>query len=292
MRMLHRLNYLHLFALLILSILVSFQPQTIKRKIFDVHLHGSPSSGKQLRALQSGGVYKTCISTSWALQDTYREVKGIDLLFGLMLPCPGGRVPYSLQMCYEDGSDFPEPTWVEKQVQAGKVDFFGEMLSQYYGISSSDSVLYPYYRIALKYNLPVGIHTGSAGPDHGCPDFSEAMGNPELLRSMLNSFPGLKVWIMHGGAPYVDETIRIMKDFPHVYADLSAINFPAILPEERFATIVKRLVDAGLEDRLMFGSDNNDISAVIGSIERLPFLSSAQKDKIFFQNAERFFTIN
>lgn len=289
MRKIFRLNYLHFGSVLLLSVLISFQPRSNKRKVFDVHLHGSRSSSEQLKTLQSEGVYKACLSTSWALQETYREMKGIDVAFGLMLPCPNGKVPYSLQMCYEDGSEFPKIAWVERQVQEGKVDFFGEILSQYYGMSSSDSALYPYYRIALKYNLSVGVHTGSAGPNHGCPNFSEAMGSPELLRRMLTSFPGLKVWIMHGGAPYVNETIQIMKDFPNVYTDLSAINFPGILPEKQFETIVKSLIDAGLENKLMFGSDNNDIGTVIKSIDKLSFLSSLQKDKIFFENAERFF---
>lgn len=40
----------------------------------------------------------------------------------------------------------------------------------------------------------------------------------------------------------------------------------------------------------MFGSDNGDIEKVIASLEDLDFLSKEQKDKIFFQNAERFFT--
>jgi hypothetical protein len=279
----------HIVIVLILSGSVSFIPEATKRKVFDVHLHGSKSSTEQLKALRSEGVYKACISTSWSLQETYRETKDIELTFGLMLPCPNGKVPYSLQNCYEDGSEYPSIDWVEKQVQQGKIDYFGEILSQYYGVSSSDSSLFPYYRIALKYNLPVGIHTGSAGPNHGSPNFSEAMGNPELLRQMLTQFPRLKVWIMHGGVPYIRETIQIMKDFPNVYADLSAINFPPILPEKQFEAIVNDLIDAGLEDRLMFGSDNNDISTVIRSIERITFLSAKQKEKIFFSNAETFF---
>jgi hypothetical protein len=283
------INYRHVVIVLVLSGLVSFIPKASKRKVFDVHLHGSRSPTEQLTDLRSEGVYKACISTSWPLQETYRDTKDIELMFGLMLPCPNGKVPYSLQNCYEDGSEYPAINWVEKQVQQGKIDYFGEILSQYYGVSSSDSSLFPYYRIALKYNLPVGIHTGSAGPNHGSPNFSEAMGNPELLRGMLTHFPGLKVWIMHGGAPYIRETLQIMKDFPNVYADLSAINFPPILPEKQFEGIVNDLIDAGLEDRLMFGSDNNNISTVISSIERISFLSTSQKEKIFFNNAETFF---
>jgi hypothetical protein len=282
-------NRYWLFAILLVLTSWTSQPSLTERKLFDVHLHGSKSIDDQLKALRSAGVYRACISTSWPLQEEYRNTNDIDLTFGLMLPCPNGKVPYSLQNCYEDGREYPDIGWVEKQVQQGRIDFFGEILSQYYGVSSSDSTLFPYYRLALKYNLPVGIHTGSAGPDHGSPNFSEAMGNPELLREMLSRFPMLKVWIMHSGAPYVAETIQIMKDFPNVYADLSAINFPRILPEKQFESVMKQLLEAGLENRLMFGSDNNDIKVVTASIDRLSFLSDAQKEKIYFRNAERFF---
>jgi hypothetical protein len=290
MKNLFPINYLLVVMILLLFGLVSFQQTAYNRKVFDVHLHGSKSSSEQLKFLQSEGVYRACISTSWSLQETYRETKDIVLAFGLMLPCPNGKVPYSLQKCYENGSEYPNINWVEKQILQGKIDFFGEILSQYYGISSSDSSLFPYYRLAVRYNLPVGIHTGSAGPNHGCPNFSEAMGNPGLLRQMLTQFPELKIWIMHGGAPFVKETIQIMKDFPNVYTDISAINFPPILPEKQFESVLKQLIDAGLENRIMFGSDNNEISTVINSIERIPGLSDAQKEKIFFKNAERFFS--
>jgi uncharacterized protein len=283
------LNYPALVIAVLIFGLTSFQQRIERIKIFDTHLHGSKSLAGQLRSLQSAGVYRACISTSWPLQETYRYAKDIDLSFGLMLPCPNGKVPYSLQQCYGDGSEYPDTTWVEKQVRQGKIDFFGEILSQYYGVSSSDSSLFPYYRIALKYKLPVGIHTGSAGPNHGSPNFTEAMGNPELLRPMLSKFPGIKVWIMHAGAPYVKETVQIMKDFPSVYCDVSAINFPSILPQNHFESIIKTLIEAGLGNRLMFGSDNNDIRITSQAILRLPFLSTEQKEKIFFKNAETFF---
>jgi predicted TIM-barrel fold metal-dependent hydrolase len=41
----------------------------------------------------------------------------------------------------------------------------------------------------------------------------------------------------------------------------------------------------------MFGTDNGNIDKVIGAVRGLPFLSREQKDKIFYQNAERFFTL-
>jgi hypothetical protein len=258
-------------------------------KIFDVHLHGSASPSVQIRALQNAGVYRSALSTSWDLQQQYGNTDSMDLLRGLMVPCPSGKVPYSLQKCFENNSEWPSLQWVEEQIKLRKIQFLGEVLSQYHGISSSDSMLMPYYQLAEKYGIPVGIHTGSAGPDHGCPNFSEKMGNPKLMEELLTRFSGLKVWIMHAGAPYVQETIDMMKKFPRLYTDVSAINNPFILPPAEFAKVMKLLVENGLEDRIMFGSDNGPIDATIHSINSLEFLTSQQKEKIFFKNAEIFF---
>src|SRR5688500_6379429 len=59
-----------------------------------------------------------------------------------MVPCPNGKVPYSLQKCFEDGKKYPGIRWVEEQIKLGKIDFLGEVLSQYYGISSFDSACF------------------------------------------------------------------------------------------------------------------------------------------------------
>ncbi|HEY0679989.1 MAG TPA: amidohydrolase family protein [Chitinophagaceae bacterium] len=261
------------------------------QKVFDVHIHGSKDMSAQLVALEQAGVYRAAISTSWDLQNAYRGKSKINMLYGLMLPCPEGKVPYSLQNCYDDGKDWPSVKWVETQIKNGKINFIGEILSQYYGISSSDSSLNPYYALAENYGLPVGIHTGGAGPDHGSPNFNMEMGNPFYMENLLSRFPKLKVWIMHGGDQFYREAIAIMLQHNQVYADISVISNPEIVPADRFAHIMKTYVAAGLEDRLMFGSDNGDIKKIIAAVEELEFLSDRQKNKIFYENAERFFAL-
>lgn len=276
-------------SFVLLTGLLLISKYTLCQKVFDVHLHGGKDPASQMLDLQKAGVYKAAISTSWDLQNSYRNTTGMHVLYGLMFPCPNGKVPYSLQPCFGNGEDWPSIDWVEQQIKDGKIDYFGEVLNQYYGMSSSDSLLFPYYRLALKYNLPVGIHTGGAGPDHGSPDFKMEMGNPLLLNSMLSQFPGLKVWIMHSGDQYYKETIKVMKEHKWVYADISVISNPDIVPKEKFFTIMNTFIDAGLEDRLMFGTDNGDIKKVIASVESLHFLSVDQKKKLYHENAERFF---
>lgn len=267
----------------------AFTSKSNKLRVYDVHLHGDSSPEKQLSNLTANGVYTIAVSTSWAQQQTYQSSKELEILHGLFVPCPNGKVPYSLQQCFEDGKEWPDVNWVEQQIKDKKIDFIGEVLAQYHGISSSDSLMYPYYALAEKYNLPVGIHTGSAGPNHGSPNFKEELGNPLLLKETLVKFPKLRVWLMHGGGPYVKDCIVMMKAHPELYTDISVLNNPNIIPAKDFAVVMKEFIDAGLEDRLMFGSDNADIKIAIASVQQLDFLTVKQKEKIFYLNAEMFF---
>lgn len=276
--------------LILILLTFLFESYTIySQKVFDTHIHGETNPDIQMQQLETSGVYKAAISSSWDLQNTYRNKFKIELLHGLMLPCPNGKVPYSNQLCFANGKDLPDIKWVEQQINNGKIDFIGEILSQYYGISSSDKLLYPYYALAEKYNLPVGIHTGLAGPNHGSPNFRVGLGSPILMEDLILKFPKLKIWIMHSGYPFIEETVGIMRVYWNVYTDISVIANPDNIPYKDFYATMKRLIDAGLENRLMFGSDNGDIKQVIESVNKLDFLSSEQKEKIFYKNAEQFF---
>ncbi|RXK62835.1 amidohydrolase [Lacibacter luteus] len=262
-----------------------------KRKVFDVHLHGDPAPEKQLSNLSANDVYAVAVSTSWTEQQQYKTSDKLTVLHGLFVPCPNGKVPYSKQLCFADGKEWPEISWVEQQIKERKIDFIGEVLTQYHGVSMSDTMMDPYYALAEKYNLPVGIHTGSAGPNHGCPNFKEEMGNPLLLKNTLAKFPKLRVWLMHAGGPFVKECLTMMKEHPGLYTDISVLNNPNIIPPEAFAAVMKEFIDARLEDRLLFGSDNADIKTTITSVQTLDFLSAQQKEKIFHLNATAFFTV-
>ena len=118
------------------------------------------------------------------------------------------------------------------------------------------------------------------------------MGDPALMKDILVKFPGLKIWIMHAGAPYLKGTLETLSAYPQVYADISVLANPDIVKNEDFRPYMKALIDSGFENRLMFGSDNGDLDKMINAINELDFLTSEQKEKIFFKNADTFFAIN
>lgn len=90
------------------------------QKIFDVHIHGDKDPSKQLAELVSNGVYKAAISTSWDLQTNYKTTADLIVLQGLLLACPEGKVPYSLQYCFPDQKNFLISTGLNRVLKKTK----------------------------------------------------------------------------------------------------------------------------------------------------------------------------
>ena len=63
-------------------------------------------------------------------------------------------------------------------------------------------------------------------------------------------------------------------------------------PRKAFYNYLQRLVDAGFENRIMFGSDEmvwpDALSAAIDSVLNAPLLTPQQKRDILYENAARF----
>ena len=177
-----------------------------------------------------------------------------------------------------------------------KIRVFGELALQYEGKTLADPMLEPYLSICERMGIPVALHTGIAAPNTPytcCPKFRTNLGNPQLIEEVLVKHPQLKIQLMHMGAPYLAETKAIMAIYPQVYADLGAIDW--ILPVPEFYNYLKSFIDAGFGNRIMYGSDqmgwDDAIPLSIKNIERAPFLTEAQKQDIFYNNAVRFYNI-
>jgi predicted TIM-barrel fold metal-dependent hydrolase len=126
------------------------------------------------------------------------------------------------------------------------------------------------------------------------PDFLGGMraynANPLQLEDVLVKYPNVKLHIMHGGWPYVEDLKALMYAHPNVYIDLAVVNW--ILPQEEFNAYLKSLVSAGFGDRIMYGSDQMTwpevISVGIETINNADFLTLEQKEDIFYDNAAKF----
>jgi predicted TIM-barrel fold metal-dependent hydrolase len=182
---------------------------------------------------------------------------------------------------------------LEAAVKRGETQIFAEVTAQYRGLGPDDPSLEPFYAMAERLDVPVGIHMGygaPGGPYWIYPKYRAALGNPLLLEDLLVRHPKMRVYVMHAGMPMVDEIIMLMNAHPQVFVDISADNWG--VPRAEFDGILKRLVQAGYGKRIMFGSDQmvwpDSIPIAIASIAEANYLTPAQKRDILYNNAARF----
>jgi hypothetical protein len=195
-----------------------------------------------------------------------------------------------------DDPSAPDLEFLRREHAAGRLMALGEVATQYEGIAPDDPRMERHWTLAEELDIPVGLHTGLAPPNtpyQCCPKFRITLGNPALLEEVLIRHPKLRVYLMHAGFPYLQETIAIMHMYPQVYADLGVIDWNR--SREEFHEYLRALMNAGLGRRLMFGSDQmvwpDAIGLAIEGIESASFLTAEQKRDIFYHNAVRFFRL-
>lgn len=197
----------------------------------------------------------------------------------------------------DEANPLPDLSGLRASIRAGRVHVLGELALQYRGMAPNDPRLEPYYALAEELDIPVGVHTGIGPPGTPylpcCPHFRVALGNPIQVEDVLLRHPKLRLYLMHGGAPFLQETKAIMSVYPQVYADLSVINW--VLPREEFHAYLRELMRAGLGKRLLFGSDQmywpEAVGMAVEAIESATFLTAEEKRDIFYNNAVRFLGI-
>lgn len=173
----------------------------------------------------------------------------------------------------------------------------GELNLAYDGVSPDDPRLDPYYAMAAKLGVPVGFHMslGPPGtPYYHAPRFRITLGDPALLEPVLIRHPMLKVYLMHAGHPFLDHTKAILFMYPQVYLDVGVISW--VMPRAEFHNYLRALIDAGFEDRIMFGSDQvfwpEAIGIALDAIGTASFLTERQRRGILYDNAARFLELS
>jgi predicted TIM-barrel fold metal-dependent hydrolase len=184
---------------------------------------------------------------------------------------------------------------------AGKLAVFAENGPQYRGKTLDDASFDAFFALAEELDIPVGVHLGE-GPVGGAhflggptpSTYRAGLTSPFQLEEVLIRHPRLRVYVMHYASPLVDEMIAMLFSHPQVYVDIACNNWN--LPREHFYSQLKRLINAGFEERIMWGSDQmawpGTIGVAIETIEEAPFLSTKQKRDIFYNNAARFLRLS
>ncbi|MCW3834988.1 amidohydrolase family protein [Sphingomonas canadensis] len=173
---------------------------------------------------------------------------------------------------------------------AGRLAVFGEVMNQYQGVLADDAAFEPYWAMAEANDIPVGLHLGFGPP--GAPALIPAyrIQSPRQIEPVLARHPKLRVYLMHAGAPFIDELKAMLYAYPQLYVDTAVLQMA--MTRKGYYRFLEDLIDAGFEDRIMFGSDQMNwpglIDEGIDAINNAPFLSLEQKKAILYDNAKRF----
>jgi len=182
-------------------------------------------------------------------------------------------------------------------IEKKDVKVIAEVAPFYGNMKADDESLDPLFKLAYDTETPIGVHILPGGPNNGIHLMPQMLGgmraknaSPLQLESILIKYPGIKLYIMHGGWPYVDDVKALMYMHSNLYVDIAVLNW--VLPKEECYNFIKSLMDAGFSDRIMYGTDQMGwpivIEKGIETIQSADFLSLQHKEDIFYNNAARF----
>ena len=119
-----------------------------------------------------------------------------------------------------------------------------------------DDRLGPLWERVSESNHPVVVHAGSAAEGTATSADVDAVGRTALR------WPGARIIVAHFGTPSSDRTLDLLRHASNVYADLCPVVADPVL--------LSRSAIAGLERRILFGSDTPTVAVSIeDSIERV-----------------------
>jgi uncharacterized protein len=275
-------------------------------RIIDVHRHapriGADDAEARRKALQSMDHNNIVSSLVYInersnMDDWVKSPSG-RFIASAAMPCWRNRD--GSYYCFPETGGWPDLRWLERELAAGRISALGEMLFNYSGVRADDPRMWPYWALAAKYDVPVFVHTGRGpGPGEGlreeegcCVGYDESLGNPALLRPVLERYPRLRIALLHFGAgsrehPYFHtEALALLRDYSSVYVDLTILS--SMAPPKVYAAEIRRLIDAGFGDRIMFGTDNLPPEPIIERLAAMSWMTRKQRRAILYDNAARF----
>ena len=283
--------------------LTAQRPTTVRQPVFDAHFHW-PFNNVQsmIAAMDSLNVVRAVAIGSSSQLDSIPATMSARLIPALPFPCERGLMPNAGAPCYPTpGQLFPDTAWLRRQVTAGRIQVFGEIGAQYLGIAPDDPRLEPYWTLAEELDVPVGIHLGigppgvsyadTRMPPFKSPNYRGAAGDPYALEDVLVRHPKLRLYVMHAAWPDIPHMLYMMCMHPRLYVDVGGLQY--VIARPAYLAALKTLTDAGLGERIMFGSDGGARFLAMGvdAIDQASFLTDKQKRDILHDNAMRFFRV-
>jgi predicted TIM-barrel fold metal-dependent hydrolase len=138
-----------------------------------------------------------------------------------------------------------------------------KLMPMYAGFRPDAPELADLWQYAIRYGLPVLLHTGTTFVAQAPLDCTL----PRRIDPVAIRFPDLKIILAHLGHPYEGECVAVIRKHPNVFADVSALHYR---PWQLYQSLML-VQEYGVWHKLLFGSDYpfTTVRASIDGLRRL-----------------------
>jgi len=139
----------------------------------------------------------------------------------------------------------------------------GELTGVCAGVPLHDSIYLKIYAIADSFSIPVFIHTGIVPENiiRNYANYGYEYSNPANLKPFLEMYPEVNFNAAHFGISnddaynFEDAVIDMMAEYNNFYVDIGATIWWDEPGKEISEAFIKRAIDQGVEEKILFGSD-------------------------------------
>ena len=166
----------------------------------------------------------------------------------------------------------------------------------------NEKKLYPIYKLAQTYNLPVTFHAGETTQEGNFPEsweidedhpekYHQFRTHPSHMANVAKKFSQIKIIISHYGQPFTKSVRLILNKHKNIYTDVSGLwkTGKDDTPREKKQTknaLVKLAKECNI-NQILFGSDF-PIQSIEDSISHIENMNLSKQDqkKVFYENAK------
>jgi uncharacterized protein len=158
-------------------------------------------------------------------------------------------------------------------------------------IYPTDKRWFPIYKLCIKYNLPLIIHTGINTGDEECAKYND----PKHIIEIAKLYPKLKIVIAHYFWPKIDYCFKTTNGFDNIYFDTSGMADPEVVDASGGIEKIKDVLIKTIKRNpkgVMFGTDwpMCDLELHLDLINSLD-ITKEEKENIFYRNSVRLFNL-
>ncbi|MEK7173408.1 MAG: amidohydrolase family protein [Patescibacteria group bacterium] len=156
-------------------------------------------------------------------------------------------------------------------------------------IYPTDKRLDKIYKLCIKYELPLIIHTGINTGDTACAKYND----PKHIIKVAKKYLKLKIIIAHYFWPKLDYCYKTTDGFKNIYFDTSGLADPEVVRDSGGIKKIRKILEqtvARNPESVIFGTDwpMCDVKKHIKLIISLK-IKKIEKEKIFCSNAQKVF---